>query len=298
MSFPVDGRLAFACALAAIVSAPIPSAAQSPQSTISDMGLRPSQSPEPASEAEAPDPTIDWSVLNIDAASLLGIIPARKNVTIVPTTREPVNWNRTDNRDGSAAVTVNRPLPTVWDTKIGVDLGLAAPRSPMMTPDRLLAGAAADQSSGAAWARTTAPALNLPIGWDKASLDARFDPVQDQSKLGTRLSKSVPLGEDLSMTMESGFAVTHIRSQPLPDALSGTQSANVFDTDRIAKLNFLGTGTSLGAGTKMSTADGEWLRSLSAEQKLFDGISITGTVSETPDGQNNKSLTAGFKRSW
>jgi hypothetical protein len=36
----------------------------------------------------------------------------------------------------------------------------------------------------------------------------------------------------------------------------------------------------------------------SAEQKLFDGASITASVGETPQGVTNKSLTAGFKRSW
>jgi hypothetical protein len=31
---------------------------------------------------------------------------------------------------------------------------------------------------------------------------------------------------------------------------------------------------------------------------LFDGVSISGSVGETAQGVTNKSLTAGFKRSW
>lgn len=286
MSFPVDRRLAFACAMVFIFASG-PSHAQSPDT--------------PAAESEsldlqALDPDIDWSVLNTDAG-LLGT-PRRTTITIVPTHQDLAKWNRTENPDGSAAVTVKRPLPTVWDTKVGVDFGLPATPSPLMTPERLVAGTSAHQSSGVAWVNTTAPALDLPFGWDKASLNARFDPVQDQGKFGTRLSRSLPLGEDMSVTMESGFAITHLRSQPLPSDLSTGQTINILDAERLAKLNFLATGTSFGAGSRKSSADDVWLNSLSAEQKLFGGLSITGTVSETLEGDTSKRLTAGFKRTW
>lgn len=243
------------------------------------------------------DPSIDWSVLNTD------IIPPLdrqgQSITIMPAAREAApKWSRTDKGDGSAAVTVNRALPTVWDTKVGVDFGLPAASSPLTTPERLPAGAAAEQGSGVAWANTTAPALQLPLGWDKASLDARFDPLQEQSKLGSRFSRSLPIGEDLSLTMESGFAITHLRDQPLPEDLSGSQTVNIFDTDRLAKINFLATGTSFGASSRKSSVDDQWLNSVSAEQKLFGGISVTGVVSETPEGDTSKSLTAGFRRKW
>jgi hypothetical protein len=284
MAFTIDRNSTIAALLSIVVCTASP--------------LRAEPAEQPPLDMEGIDPSIDWSVLDFNAASLLTTLPDGKTITVVPTPRgTATNWNRTTHRDGSAAITADKPLPTIWDTKVGVDLGLAAPQSPLMTPDRLLAGST-DQSNGAAWARTTAPALNLPIGWDKASLEARFDPVQDRSKLGTRLSKSVPLGEDLSVTMESGFAVTHIRSQPLPDTLSGVQPENVFDAERLAKLNFLATGTSIGAGSRKSTADDIWLNSLSAEQKLPGGLSVTGTVSETLEGETSKSLTAGFRRSW
>ena len=52
------------------------------------------------------------------------------------------------------------------------------------------------------------------------------------------------------------------------------------------------------AGQTLSTADDKWLRRIGAEQKLFGGVSISGSISETPQGATNKSVTAGFKRSW
>lgn len=286
MSFPVDRRLALACAMA-FIAASGPAFAQTPDTPPAET---------PPLDLTTLDPSIDWSVLNTDAGLLA---TRRKTITIVPTRQDMVKWNRTENPDGSTALTVKQPLPTAWDTKVGVDFGLpAATPSPLMTPERLVAGTTANQSSGIAWMNTTAPALDLPLGWDKASLDARFDPLQDQSKFGTRFSRSLPVGEDMSVTMESGFAITHLRSQPLPSDLSTGQTINIFDTERLAKLNFLATGTSFGAGSRKSSADDVWLNSLSAEQKLFGGISITGTVSETLEGDTSKSLTAGFKRTW
>lgn len=291
MCWPVDGRRAVLCAIAILAVAAQPLRAQSPDTLPSDTDTLPV-------DLDQLDPSIDWNVLSNLDTSLLDMAPG-KTVTIVATPRETsANWKRTDARDGSAAITVNRSLPTAWDTKIGVDFGLPATPSPLTTPERLLAGTSPDQSSGVAWAKTTAPALNLPLGWDKASLDARFDPLQDQSTFGTRFSRSLPLGNQMSVTMESGFAVTHVGSQPLVGDPSSDRSDNVFDTDRLAKLNFLATGTSLGAGSRKSSADDVWLNSLTAEQKLFGGISVTGTVSETLEKQTSKSLTAGFKRTW
>ncbi len=266
---------------------------------IATQPLRAQTADETPLDLDALDKSVNWSVLDYDAASLLDIGPRRKTITIVPMPRESApTWNRTDRRDGSAAITVNRSLPAAWDTKVGVDFGLPAMPSPLMRPDRLLAATSTDRSSGVAWARTTAPALDLPLGWDNASIDARFDPAQDQSQLGTRFRRSVPLGADLSITMESGFAITHLRAQPLPSELGGSHNVSIVDTDRLAKLNFLATGTSLGAGSRKSSADDVWLNSFSAEQRLFGGISVTGTVSETLEGSADKSLTAGFRRNW
>jgi len=280
MSFPIGGKLVFACALA--VAAAGPSLAQSDDVAAVE--------PAPLDLTKL-DPAIDWSALNWDASSLVDF--QGKAITIVPTRRESLTkWNRAENRDGSSAVTVNRALPAAWDTKVGVDFAVPAAPSPLTTPERLLAGSSAE-STGVAWASTTAPALNLPLGWDKASVDARFDPLQDQSTLGTRFSRSLPFGQQMSLTMQSGFAVTH--HDPLP---SETADANVFDTEGLAKLNFLATGTSIGAGSRKSSVDDVWLNSFVAEQKLLGGLSVAGSVTETLDGPANKSLTAGFKRNW
>ena len=58
------------------------------------------------------------------------------------------------------------------------------------------------------------------------------------------------------------------------------------------------TGTSFIAGQSLSSTDDKWLRKIGAEQKLFGGVTISGSIGETALGTTNKSLSAGFKHSW
>jgi hypothetical protein len=83
---------------------------------------------------------------------------------------------------------------------------------------------------------------------------------------------------------------------PVP-GIAGHPARN-YQTEQSAKLSIADTGTSFMAGQTLSTTDDKWLRKIGAEQKLFDGVSISGSIGETPQGTTNKSLTAGFKRSW
>jgi hypothetical protein len=155
-------------------------------------------------------------------------------------------------------------------------------------------GGAEPQSSGAAWAAVTAPGVGSI--WDKTAVEARVDPTQDQSKLGTSLSKSLPLSEQYSLTLQNGYNVIQQGSVPVPGIAA--RPARNYGTDQSAKLSIADTGTSLVAGQTLSTTDDRWLRKIGAEQKLFDGVSISASVGETPQGITNKTLSAGFKRSW
>ena len=71
-----------------------------------------------------------------------------------------------------------------------------------------------------------------------------------------------------------------------------------YETEQSAKLRIGDTGTSFSAGQSLSTTDDKWLRKIGAEQKIFGGLSISGSISETPLGAANKSISAGFKQSW
>lgn len=273
-----------------------------------DLGLRPSQtaSAQPADKQADPSAdTIDWSALNWDPAALS---VRGANAWPAPATSRPdLSWDRKEKSDGTSAVTVKKTLPTAWDSKIGVDMNVSnqsANAIAPINPERLLPGASADMSSGAAWASVTAPALNAPVGWDKATIDARFDPLNEERKIGTTVSKSVPLNERFSVTLQNGYSMTQApgtlqaSAAPIPAQPPVYGPSHYFSSENTAKLNVLPTGTSLSIGTAMSTTDDKWRRSLGAEQKLFGGISVKGSVSETETGTPDKSISAGFKRNW
>ena len=258
-----------------------------------ELGLRPSQtanaSPVDNTATPPESETIDWNELNWDP-SKLSVSGPRLQVQA----------------PGRPPPPRKKHCRPAWDTKAGIDSKstdqtVGAP----IDPDRLLPGAAAHTSSGAAWASVTAPALDAPAGWDKATIDARFDSLNEERKLGTTISKSVPLNDRFSVTLQNGYSMTQSQTPGSTVTIPGTLGASApygtshsFSSDNMAKLNLLPTGTSLSVGTAMSTTDEKWLRSIGAEQKLFDGISVKGSVSETATGVPDRSISAGFKRNW
>jgi hypothetical protein len=215
--------------------------------------------------------------------------------------------NRSDKPDGSTALTVGRRLPTEWETKVGMDFGLKAPLTTSPTPEAYLDGwAQQDRSSGAGWASIAVPAT--PFGLDKAAIEARIDPTQDQGRLATTLSRSMPIGDDAKVTLQQGYAWTETLANPAGATLvapGGTSAPSVspptqmLTSESQLSLNLLSTDTTFAAGAKLSSTEDKWLRTLSAEQKLFGGpFSVTGAISERPTGETDKSVKAGFKHAW
>jgi hypothetical protein len=240
---------------------------------------------------------LDWSQLNVDA-STLNINPSSKARALpqaAPSTE--MSWSSQDKPNGSAAVSVKQPLSTFWDARVGADMTVAPQQT--LTGSQLLAeklanGGSEPQSSGTAWAAITAPGVGSI--WDKTAVEARVDPSQDQSKVGTSLSKSLPLDQQYSLTLQNGYNVIQQGMVPVP-GIPGRPLRN-YETDQSATLSIAETGTSFIAGQSLSSTDDKWLRKIGAEQKLFGGVSISGSIGETPLGVANKSLTAGFKQSW
>jgi hypothetical protein len=248
--------------------------------------------PPPPSTAAEPD----WSLLSNSSAAAKA---APRAQPAAPLASNDMAWSGQNKDDGSEAVTVKQPLSSFWDTRVGADLNVA-PRAGTLTTNDLLrekysVGGAPAQSNGTAWAAMTAPGVGAL--WDNTAIEARVDPSQDQSKLGTSLSKAVPLGgNQYSLTLQNGYNV--VQQGGAPAIGYNGRPVRSYETEQLAKLNIADTGTSLVAGQTMSTTDDKWLRKVGAEQKLFGGVNITGTISETLTGPSNKSLTAGFKHSW
>ena len=195
-------------------------------------------------------------------------------------------------------MSVKQSVSPFWDTRIGADMTVA--RQGTLTTSELLSerlanGGSLPQSSGTAWAAITAPGVGLDLGQDRGG-SPRRSRHQEQSKLGTSLSKSVPLSEQYSLTLQNGYNVIQQGIVPVPGIVG--HPARNYETEQSAKLSITDTGTSFIAGQTLSSTDDKWLRKIGAEQKLFDGVTISGSIGETAAGATNKSITAGFKRSW
>jgi hypothetical protein len=138
------------------------------------------------------------------------------------------------------------------------------------------------------------PRRRLDLGQDRGR-GARH-PGAEQAKLGTVITKSVPLSDGYSITLQNGYNVIQQGLVPVP-GVPAHPSRNT-ETDQSAKLSIGDSGTSFTAGRTLSSTDDKWLGKVGAERKLFDGVTVSGSIGETPSGATSKSISAGFKRSW
>ena len=239
---------------------------------------------------------LDWSQLNVDASTLTAPAPKGSAASKAAASMDAA-WSANERANGTSAVSVKQSISPFWDTRIGADMTVArqgtATTSEQLS-EKLANGGSLPQSSGTAWAAISAP--GVASIWDKTSVEARVDPGQEQSRLGTTLSKSLPLNEQYSLTLQNGYNLIQQGIVPVPGIIS--HPARSYEADQSAKLSIADTGTSFIARQTQSTSDDKWLRKVGAEQKLFDGVTISGSIGETPSGAASKSLSAGFKRSW
>ena len=239
---------------------------------------------------------LDWSQLNVDAATLAERSAAKARTGKPNQPGSELSWSNNSKANGGSDVSVKQSVSPFWDTRVGADMTVAPEPTTMseLLSEKAANGGNRPQSGGSAWAAITAPgAAGI---WDKTAVEARVDPGQEQSKLGTSISKSVPLKDDYSLTLQNGYNMTQQGLVPVP-GLASRPTRN-YETDQSAKLSVGDTGTSVTAGQTLSSSHDKWLRKIGAEQKLLDGVTVSGSVGETAQGATNKSVTAGFKRSW
>jgi hypothetical protein len=212
-----------------------------------------------------------------------------------PSADEPLDLSTPEPDEGTLKPLhplADAPAASDWSSRVGIDYRQPSIPATNFQPGPLTAGAIPDQSTGVAWATVTAPGFEFPLGWDQTSIETRLDPSQEQGQIGTTLRRSVPVGENVTATLENGLSI----SRALPNTPAQNQS---WASSQALRFNVLPTDTSLSVGANISSTDDKWLPRLSAEQKLFGGpFSVTGSVSGTATGETSKSLTAGFKRTW
>jgi hypothetical protein len=266
----------------------------------------------PAADEAAPEPEtngadvmkdvdvdkLDWSLLSADASSSDTVLSPKKAAAPKTADGSAAAWSSNNNANGTSAVSVKQSISPFWDTRIGADMTVAPQGGPLtnseLLSERLANGGSLPQSSGTAWAAMTAP--GVASIWDKTSVEARVDPGSDQTRFGTSISKSVPLNNQYSLTLLNGYNLIQQGVVPVPGIVS--HPSRSYEADQSARLSINDLGTSFVAGQTLATGDDKWLHRIGAEQKLFDGVTISGSIGESAQGPANKSLTAGFKRSW
>jgi hypothetical protein len=304
MNSGISYRQAVALALAAGLNlvAALPAFAQSAPVEKED---DPQASAEEADAPDANDPDmkdidvskLDWSQLNVDASTLRdGPAPKPAGSAVRNASGDPMNWSANNKGSGASAVSVKQSVSPVWDARVGADMTVASQPTTMseLLAEKTANGGNLPQSGGTAWASITAPGAGSI--WDKTAIEARVDPAQDQSRLGTTIVKSVPLSDQYSVTLQNGYNVIQQGIVPVPGVVA--RPTRNYQTDQSAKLSIGDTGTSVIAGQTLSSNDEKWLRKVGAEQKVFDGVSISGSIGETAQGATSKSISAGFKHSW
>lgn len=209
--------------------------------------------------------------------------------------------SRTRRDGGLSTVTFNKPIaPNAgdWKARIGADLGIADTNS-VFTPDNPLRVQRDARSANAAWASVDVREF--------ATVDARVNPAGEQGLLATTFKRSVPLGSNLSMTLQSrtsmtesfgrGTTTSDIPMTALPSS-DGTTTPRVWGQENTARLNLLPTGTIFGAGVSSSSTDTVTHNTLSAEQKLYGPLSVSTAITDIGQSGENKSLSARAKFNW
>ncbi|MBR1123989.1 hypothetical protein JQ628_20845 [Bradyrhizobium lablabi] len=299
MSFKTAGKrhrrllLAAGFSLGVILSAhaqtpPADKAAEAPEEAAADAGE--------VDKTDVAPENLDWSLLDVDASTLSLATPKARSAPNATASNDS-SWSSNREANGTSAVTVKQSLTPFWDTRIGADMTVVNQPQNATSADvlrqKFAPDAAPSQSSGSAWAAATAPGVGSI--WDRTSIEARVDPGSDQGRIGTSLTKAVPLTEQYSLTLQNGYNVIQ-QGIPVPGTIG--HPSRTYETDQSARLSITDTGTSFIAGQTLSTTDDRWLRKFGAEQKLFDGVTVSGSIGETSSGATNKSISAGFKKSW
>lgn len=241
------------------------------------------------------------NALSFDPAQLAFGVPAKSLPARGVTPPPALDMARTDRPDGSSTVVVKKPLPTEWDSKVGLDLSLAAGSqriNPALNPLNTVKD---DSGSGAAWASVGVAPF--------ATVDARVDPANETGRLATRFTQSLPVGREFAVTFESRYSVTETYGTPqavtpdvplmtAPASTPGLPVPHVFGNDNVAKFAILPSGTTLAAGLSSISTDPVTHNSLSAEQQIYGPLRITTALNDVGQPSESKSIRARFKLNW
>ncbi|MDQ0504436.1 hypothetical protein [Xanthobacter agilis] len=189
-----------------------------------------------------------------------------------------VTAKRSLNADGTTAMTYASDLSEVG-TQVGLDMSAAKTTvAPVTTAE-------ANTVSGTAYAKVTLAALPDWLLWQKGAVNVAVSPTDEETKLGTTLSRTWTVNDGLKAELADSYVVGR----------SGV--VNGWQMDKSLSVTGLATDTTLSVGARLTDEVQRMLPSVSAQQKVLGGIQVTTTVADT-GSDINKSITAGFSHRW
>jgi hypothetical protein len=196
---------------------------------------------------------------------------------------KPSDWSSYD----WSSWAVGSTMPAEWAANADTDLSV--------TPV---------QPTGSVWSGFATPSVRSA---NKSPFEARFEGAKDDSKVGATLSRSVPIGHDLSVTWQNSYALTQptAYSSPYvsqfgyisPTGVVGQSSENR-EIDQSLRFKVAPFGTTFAAGSATSATDQQWHNRLSIEQSLPGSFNVTTSIEDAGTTESRKSITAGFKKVW
>ena len=260
----------------------------------------PADQPTANNEISPEESAMLGNALIYDPATLNSTAPVKPLRLPRLSTQEKVDISRADKSNGTGTAGVKQPLPIDWDAKVGADLGYSASGADGYQVNRPLP-ARRDSGTGAAWA-------SVGVVDNLASVDARVDPNNDQGKVGTTFKHSVPLGSRFAVTLLNSYSITQTFSPSAPASsdlpmmtapgAATPATPQVWDNQKVAKLDILPTGTSFGAGLASTSTDPITHHTLSAGQKIYGPLEVTTAVTDPGQSYTSKSISARFKLNW
>src|SRR5579864_54004 len=151
---------------------------------------------------------LDWSQLSTDNLEIPGKPVSKAHAAAPGPAGSNLSWSNNNKANGGSDVSVKQSVSPFLDTRVGADMTVAPQPTTMseLLAEKAANGGSQPQSSGTAWAAITGPGAGAI--WDKTAVEARVDPGQEQSKLGTSISKSVPLNDQYQLSLQGGYNMT------------------------------------------------------------------------------------------
>jgi len=178
---------------------------------------------------------------------------------------------RAHNGDGSSVYSLGTRVPGPVEGRLGVNFGAAgSPRSGAETRIWHWGNRPAD----ALWYSLgiPAPLSGRDWAWDKAWIEGSVVPETDSYRIAARITEERTLGSLLNASMQLSYALNLTGLGP--------EAERNVEASPSLRLDLPQTGTALVAHSSMNNGDFVWHNTLQAEQRLVDGMSLIGSVTD------------------